>query len=195
MLTIVWDIDDVLNDLMRSWFTQAWLPTHSGCLLAYSEITENPPVNVLGISRSEYLESLDVFRVSELAQRMQPNPHVLDWLQSYGSEYRHVALTARPLQSAPHAAEWLFRHFGAYMRTFGIVPTRLAASEPSYDRDKAEFLRWLGKADVLVDDSEENIIAAEKLGVCGVLYPQAWNGCRQTVQEVLQSITELAEAR
>ena len=25
MLTIVWDVDDVLNDLMLQWFTSCWL--------------------------------------------------------------------------------------------------------------------------------------------------------------------------
>ncbi len=194
MLTIVWDIDDVLNDLMRCWFTQAWLPMHSGCHLSYSEIRENPPENVLGISRSEYLESLDTFRISEFAQQMQPNPHVLKWLRRHGSEYRHVALTARSLQSAPHAAEWLFRHFGAYMRTFGIVPSRMGASDPGYDRDKGDFLRWFGKADILVDDSEDNIRGAEKLGIGGVLYPQPWNRSSQNAEETLESLAQMAEA-
>jgi hypothetical protein len=194
MLTIVWDVDDVLNDSMRIWFAEVWKPLHLDSQLSYSDITENPPDRVLGISRSEYLSSLDAFRVSDRARSMRPNPAVLEWLRDFGAEYRHFALTARPLDSAPHAAEWLFRHLGAYIRGFGVAPARLAAGVPVYDRHKADFLRWLGRADVLVDDSEENLRAAAELGVRGVLYPQPWNRSSRTVQEVLESLAQLAEA-
>jgi hypothetical protein len=194
MLTIAWDIDDVLNELMRTWFTEVWKREHTDCGMSYSDITENPPDRVLGISRSEYLFSLDEFRVSEQARAMAPNPSVLQWLQESGANHRHIALTARPLESAPHAAEWLFRHFGNYMRTVAVVPTRFPAGAPLYDRDKAEYLSWLGKANVLVDDSEENIRGAERLGVRGVVYPQPWNHASQTVGETLQSLAQLAEA-
>ena len=194
MTTIVWDVDDVLNDLMLAWFTEAWKPSRPACELSYSEITENPPDRVLGIHRSEYLSSLDTFRLSDRARNMPPNPVVVEWLQTSGSGYRHFALTARPLESTPQAAEWLFRHFGTFMRAFGVVPTRLSAGVPAYDRDKGEFLHWFGKADILVDDSEENLRAAEKLGIRGVLYPQPWNSSSQTAREALDSLAQLADA-
>jgi hypothetical protein len=194
MMTIVWDVDDVLNDLMLTWFTETWKPSHPSCELSYSEITENPPERVLGIHRSEYLSSLDVFRLSDRARNMPPNPAIVEWLQTNGAGYRHMALTARPLESTPQAADWLFRHFGSYMRSFGVVPTRLSAGVPAYDRDKGEYLRWLGKGDILVDDSEENLRAAEKLGIRGVLYPQPWNHSSQTAREALESLAQLAEA-
>ena len=193
MLTIVWDVDDVLNDSMRIWFEEVWKPLHLDSQLSYSDITENPPDRVLHISRSEYLSSLDAFRVSDQARSMRPNPAVLEWLRGFGATFRHIALTARPLESAPHAAEWLFRHFGTYIRSFGVAPARLTAGVPMYDRHKADFLRWLGRADVLVDDSEENLRAAAELGIHGVLYPQPWNHSSQTVLEVLESLADLAE--
>ena len=31
MKTIAWDVDDVLNDCMRTWFERTWLPAHPGC--------------------------------------------------------------------------------------------------------------------------------------------------------------------
>lgn len=194
MLTIVWDVDDVLNDLMLTWFTEAWKPSHPTCGLSYPDITENPPDRVLGIDRSEYLSSLDAFRLSDRARNLLPNSAVAEWLQANGAGYRHMALTARPLESAPQAAEWLFRHFGSYLRGFGVIPTRLPAGVPAYDRNKGEFLRWFGKADVLVDDSEENLRAAERYGIQGVLYPQPWNSSSQTAREALESLARLAEA-
>lgn len=195
MLTIVWDVDDVLNESMRIWFEEIWKPSHLDSQFSYSDITENPPDRVLGISRAEYLSSLDVFRLSEQARNMRPNPAILEWLRSSGADYRHMALTARPLDSASVAAEWLFRHFGTHIRAFGVAPARLAVGAPAYDRNKADFLRWLGSADVLVDDIEENLQAASELGIRGVLYPQPWNRSSQSVSEVLESLAELAEAR
>ena len=194
MLTIVWDVDDVLNDLMRTWFAEAWKPAHPQCALCYSDISENPPDRVLGIARSEYLVSLDTFRVSERARGMVPNSAILDWFQKFGGGCQHMALTARPLESTPHAAEWLFRHFGAYIRGFGVAPARLAAGLPAYPLYKADFLRWFGTTDILVDDTEENLRQAAKLGIRGVLYPQPWNRSSQSVQETLETLAKFVEA-
>lgn len=188
MLTIVWDIDDVLNDLTSLWFHTAWLPAHQGCQTAYRDLTENPPHRILGVERQEYLASLDAFRVSDAARRMTPNPEVLKWLQCHGHRFRHIALTARPLPSVPQLSEWLFRHFGSFVRLFAFVPARQQEGEPVYDATKAEFLHWVGKGDVLVDDSSENLAAARELGITGVLFPQPWNGCSLGVAEVLQTL-------
>jgi hypothetical protein len=188
MLTVAWDIDDVLNELMQAWFSEAWLPSHPDCNLSYSDITENPPDRVLGITRVEYLASLDTFRVSAGAANLKPIPEVLQWFAEFGAEYRHIAITVRPLDSVSHAAEWVFRHFGNYIRSFAVVPSRPPAGVPIYDRSKAEFLEWLGKADILVDDSDENIRAAEKLGMRGILFPQPWNRSSLTVRQALESV-------
>lgn len=194
MFTIFWDVDDVLNDLMQSWFVEAWKPGHPECTLAYSDFTENPPDRVLGVDRAAYLESLDAYRASDRARELRPNIAILDWLRQYGHRYRHAALTARPLASAPAAAEWLFRHFGAWLRSFGLVPSRPAADVPVYDRDKGDFLRWFGNAAVLIDDSEENTRAAERFGFRTLLYPQPWNQSLLTVPEMLGKLTQIAEA-
>jgi FMN phosphatase YigB (HAD superfamily) len=190
MRTIVWDVDDVLNDLVHAWFTSEWKPAHPKSRLRYEDIGDNPPYRSLGIGEAEYLASLDAFRVSEQARRMAPNAAVLEWLSSYGNRYRHVALTARPISSTPSAADWLFRHFGEYFRCFGVVPSRTGPATPLYDRDKGDFLRWFGGADFLVDDSAENLAQVEKLGIRTVLYPQPWNGAPHTVGDVLKTLME-----
>ena len=194
MLTIAWDIDDVLNQLMRDWFSQDWLPLNPDCKLSYLDLKQNPPDAVLGIIRAEYLSSLDSFRISKRAHDLRPNLEIVKWLDSFGADYRHIALTVRPLESTPHAAEWVFRHFGKYIRSFAVVPSRPESNIPIYDRDKGEFLRWFGKADVLVDDNEENVCAAESLGIRGVLFPQPWNRAVGSVQQTLDSINSRAHS-
>jgi hypothetical protein len=195
MLTIVWDVDDVLNQLMRRWFEDQWLPSHPECRLSYSDITENPPHRLLSVTKAEYLSALDRYRTSEAARRMQPRAEIADWLARYGREFRHLALTARPLDSAACASEWVFRHFGGYIRAFGVVPSRLRPGEPLYDSDKSEFLQWLRGADVLVDDGPENIERASRAGIQGVLFPQPWNQSTQSAAEVLDMLAHMSLER
>jgi hypothetical protein len=189
MKTIVWDVDDVLNNLMEAWFEQVWKPQNPQSSVTYAEITENPPHRVLGISESEYFASIDQFRQSDLAQQMSPNAAVLRWMRTYGDCFRHVALTARPLSSTPQAAEWLFRHFGEYFRCFGVVPSRSDSSAPRYDRHKGDFLAWLGGAELLVDDSPENVRLAGVVGIPAVLYPQPWNGATENLDSILGTLS------
>jgi FMN phosphatase YigB (HAD superfamily) len=189
MITIVWDVDDVLNDLMSAWFHDAFRSHHPDCTVSYEQIAENPPHQMLGIERQEYLDSLDAFRISPRARCLTPHPAILEWMREHGARYRHVALTARPLASAGPAAEWVFGHFGNWIRCFGVVPSRQDESVPFYDRDKADFLGWFREADVFVDDSEANVAAVEKLGVQGVVFPQPWNRRTNTVEDVLRMVT------
>jgi hypothetical protein len=193
MLTIVWDVDDVLNDLMYQWFTYSWVIAHPECQTDYAGLSANPPHKVLNITREEYLDSLDEFRKTERAKGMRPNAAVHAWLQNYGDRFRHVALTARPLGSAPEVAHWVMSNFGAWVRCFGVVPTRTAGGTPTYDRNKGEFLRWLGCGDILVDDSMENILQAGSLGMKTLLYPQPWNDSTLTADTLLEQLSRWAE--
>ena len=92
-------MDDVLNDLMRDWFEWCWRPAHAGTGIRYEDIAENPPDQVLGISRADYLRSLDEFRRAEF-ERLRPVPDVAAWFGRHGHKCRHLALTAVPLGKA-----------------------------------------------------------------------------------------------
>lgn len=192
MLTIVWDVDDVLNDLMLQWFTHCWLPERPECKTAYQGLTANPPHEVLGISLDEYLKSLDAFRSTARAREMEPNAAVLDWMERHGAKFRHIGLTARPLGTAPQVAEWVMQHFGAWVRCFGVVHTRVGDQFPAYDRTKGEFLDWVKCGDIMVDDSTENIRQAQSRGLKTLVYPQPWNGCTSSVEELLNELTQMA---
>jgi hypothetical protein len=192
MQTIVWDVDDVLNSLMHAWFTEAWMKEHPECRIEYSGLTENPPHFILGVALEQYLASLDAFRETESGMHLTPNAAVLDWFGQYGSSFRHIALTARPLRTAPEAACWVMRHFGLWIRCFGVVPTRVGEDVPVYDRGKGDYLRWLGKGDVLVDDGEENLNQATELGLRTVAWPQPWNRSTQDTTKALLELTAKA---
>lgn len=195
MLTAIWDVDDILNDLMYQWFHHGWLPEHPECSLAYSGLTSNPPHALLGVEQRVYLESMDRFRRTKKCSQMTPNAEVLAWFRERGHLCRHVALTARPLESAPDAAWWVMHHFGAWIRCFGVVPTRAPEGTPVYDRSKAEFLAWLRTGDILIDDSIDNVREAEELGLRTLQPAQPWNRSNLPMSAVLRQLTEWAGER
>lgn len=190
-LTIVWDIDDVLNDLMRQWFEQEWCACRPDCKVGYEDLRANPPHEYIGASKDEYLSSLDRFRLSAAAEMMMPDPALLSWFHRHGADYRHVALTARPTHTAAAAFAWTIRHFGQWIQTLSFVPSaRPGVVHSGPDHSKEDFLSWLGKVDVFIDDSPANVEAARKHGVRSLLLKQPWNQSDLDVVDILDILSE-----
>lgn len=188
-MVIIWDVDDVLNDLMRSWLHEWWIPGSPSRMQKYDDLTENPPHRVLGVSLPEYLESLDTFRTARFAT-LSPRPEVLSWFAEYGCRAHHVALTAVPQPYAELSAAWVFRHFAPWIRTFAFVPARAEQSASFGWVTKGEYVKWLGQGDVLIDDRESNVLEAKSLGLTGFVAPQPWNAYRgSSLQLVLQELS------
>jgi hypothetical protein len=186
--TIVWDVDDVLNDLMGSWF-RLWRQADPGCGIRYEDLKKNPPHEVLGIPKDSYLHSLDAFRLSPSYQHMEPMKEVKDWFLQRGDQFRHLALTAVPLRAAASSAQWVVRNFGPWIRTFHFVPSKRSGETiPRYEDDKTESLGRLGAVDFFVDDHTEHIAAAQKAGIQAILFPRPWNSGRMTVTETLAEL-------
>lgn len=175
--TLVWDVDDVLNSLTRDWFAQEWLPAHpAGPVTEYGRLTENPPHRLLGVTREEYLASLDAFRRRRYGG-LEPDPAIRAWMEREGHRFRHVALTAVPLAAASFSGEWLFRVWGRWIRGVHVVPSpRPGCEAPAWDASKVGFLRWLGHGDaVLIEDNPAVCAAAVAAGFRALLVPQPWN--------------------
>jgi len=191
MKTIVWDIDDVLNDLMRDWFCRGWLPAHPDCKVTYEDIKENPPHRILNIRLEEYLRSLDAFRAAE-GPILEPVPESVGWFHAHGHNFRHIALTSVPLRSAHISAEWVMKHFGKWIRSFNMVPSpRADETIPAYDQNKGEFLEWWGRADLVVDDNTSTIEAAMGLGIQTAMMPRPWNTNPASIPDTFDLIEEL----
>lgn len=189
---VVWDVDDVLNDLMRAWLDSVWTPAHPAQVVLFEDLRENPPHVLLGISSGEYLSSLDDFRLSAAYAQQAPNPDILAWLQEHGGRCRHIALTATALRTVPAAAEWTLRHFGRWIREFAFIPAARSGEEvPTYDADKGAWLARLGTSAILVDDSPQNVVAAIGAGVPGLCWPRPWNGSSASVADTLQTLSRL----
>jgi FMN phosphatase YigB (HAD superfamily) len=188
MKTIVWDIDDVLNELMKEWFEKKWCAAHPECRLSYTEISQNPPHELLSVSLEEYRLSLDEFRL-EYGHQLKPVPEMLSWFQQHGNKFQHVALTAVPVSLSHVSAAWLFRYFGSWIRSFNIVPSPRTSDLPSsYHQTKKDFLQWIGKGDIMIDDNTANIEGARALGLRAFIMPQPWNHHDLSRQEILRNL-------
>lgn len=187
---IVWDVDDVLNDLMRCWFADHWCRSHPHCSLSYQDLAKNPPHELLAVSRQVYLASLDEFRLSPAFAEMEPVADVLRWFRQYGADYQHIALTAVPRRTAAASAQWVIRHFGHWIRTFSFVPSPREDDDfPQYAVHKGEFLRG---RDVLlfIDDSEENLRQVACENIKTLLFPRPWNRAAKEKRNFQQLIEE-----
>lgn len=196
MVTIVWDVDDVLNDLQRRWLKLAWRPLHPGSALTYADLTANPPDRVLGVTREEYLDSLDAFRHTPGYADQPPQPDVLTWFDEHGAVCRHVALSAVPMHAAHLSAAWVLRIFGRWIRSFTFIPSaRPGDPAMSGARDKGAWLEEFGAADLFIDDSETHVQAARAAGVPAQLFPRPWNrDAARPVADLLAEITTLCGA-
>ena len=190
MLTIAWDVDDVLNELMRTWLDNWWKPRHPDCGIAYADIRSNPPHGLLGVALEEYLHSLDAFRLSGDFQKMPPNAQAKEWFEQHGDSYRHIALTAVPRLAASVSAEWVVRHFGDWIRGFHFVPSPRAHDKvTTYESSKAAVLKRLGNIDIFIDDHEQHVHAVKSLGIRCLLVSQPWNSGKTTLAKILAALT------
>lgn len=189
MKTIVWDVDDILNNLMQNWFEKKWLPEHPGCKLKYEQITNNTPEKLLNCTREEYLSSLDEFRLSKMYPAMEPNKEVLAWFNKYGDQARHVVLTAVPLKAAQVSAAWVVKNYGKWIRSFNFIPsTRDNINIPGYERTKAECIKRMGNVDLFIEDNDHNI---EGVREKSLLVARPWNKSKDSMQQVLNKITKV----
>ena len=170
---VVWDVDDVLNDL-----TLEWLRSERPEDLDLYESLLDPLLHLgLGLNERDYLASLDHFRMHGGFEAMEPRADVLVWFREHGDRARHIALTSTPLRTAPVSATWVMRHFGRWIRTFHVVPSKRPEDDsPALDPDKEHALRFLGLGSVMIDDRPDNLDGARQAGLQVIRFPRPWNG-------------------
>lgn len=182
---LVWDIDDVLNRFMFRCLSR--FPTEKH--LEYEELTVMPPYGLLGISKEQYLATLDFCRPD--LYKEAPRCELLRFFERHGADFRHAALSAAPVRFAPDSAQWLLRHFGNWIQTCFFIPSpRPGVTIQSQGfKSKGEALLSLGTDAVLIDDSPLNTADAQKYGCRAMLFPAPWNDNRNmSIDEFLNEL-------
>lgn len=174
LITVFWDVDDVLNDLMKEWLDFYRLT--SGIKMDYDQLTANPPHKLFGISIHDFRKSLDDFRMSKNFSKMQAVPSVYKWFETNAENTRNIALTATSIKTASSSSAWVFKNYSKWIRTFHVVPSpRKNEVLPKYDLNKIEAMSHLCSSGILIDDNEDNVKKAVSSGYMGLLFPRPWN--------------------
>ena len=170
---IVWDVDDVLSCLMESWL-EHWNQENDSNV-SLKDIKENPPHKILGISREMYFNSLDNFRNTEAGKNVQENSTMKNWFKNHGNKYNHIACTARPIETMPNQAWWIYHNYGCWIHTVHASGTFRKLKTDYRMVSKADFISWIDKKVIFIDDSEDNVKAVSATGSETILYPRPWN--------------------
>jgi hypothetical protein len=119
---------------------------------------------------------------------MIPDNYLINWFGQHGVQFRHIALTARPRKTVFTAIDWVLKYFSEWFQTFSFVPAERYGEPPGHpDRDKNDFLSWLGKADYFIDDHPGNVTAAQKLGIAAFLVARPWNSGGITLRDIMET--------
>ncbi len=171
---LVWDVDDVLNELLRFWLSVENAGT--GRNVPFSALTENPPDRLLGLSRKEYLSSLDAYRAGG-HYRQPPREEIMTFFRTHGGRFRHLVLSAVPIRFAGRSADWVLTYFGPWIQNCLFVPSPRPdfPMESQLFSSKAEAMARIGGDAVLIDDSPLHVNETVKTGASALLFPAPWN--------------------
>ena len=184
---LVWDIDDVLNQFMLHCLPR--FPSQR--LFRYEELTVNPPYELLGISKEQYLATLDASR-ADLYQ-LPPRREILDFFEKYGDCFHHASVSAVPLRFASDSAQWLLHHFGKWIQTFCFIPSPRPGMNMRSQQfhTKSDAIKAFNREAVLIDDAPGNVVDACNNGITAILFPAPWNDNRnQTIDDFLNKLLD-----
>ena len=169
---LLWDIDDVLNDLMSLFAATVAQKLKPGVKAA--ELKSNPPLEALDCTLETYLAALDECRENFLFGSL-PKEEVRTFLRIRGGHFRSAALSSCPMNMAPRSAAWVLRHFGSWIQGVLFVPSprKKIVIESFLYRSKAEAVCELGG--ILIDDAPANVEAVRKAGGRALCFPAPWN--------------------
>jgi 5'(3')-deoxyribonucleotidase len=194
MKTIVWDVDEVLNNLVIEWL-EYWKVLFPDCKITYDQITNYSLKKVLNAPSNEILQSIDDFKFLGFFTDLKPNQKILKWFEEYGKYFHHIALTSCSLRTSHISASWVYENFGRWIRSFHCIPSSREGKEDIiYDINKAEYIKRIEDVDIFIDDCPENCEKVQDLyhGIKIFTPKKPWNtGTGIDIEEILREITKL----
>ena len=169
---LIWDIDDVLNELTALCIETTAQKLKPGIKL--EQLADNPPLKELECSLGEYRRILDECRDQYLYSR-PPIPEVLEFFQEWGTHFRSVTLSSCPMHMASRSAEWVLRHLGTWIQGTIFVPSprKHIPVGSALFASKAEAVLALGGT--LIDDMPINVERVREAGGEALYFPAPWN--------------------
>jgi 5'(3')-deoxyribonucleotidase len=184
---IVWDVDDVLNNLTRDFFHVYALGYQKN--IKYEDLIKYDFYDILQMTKAEYLYELDRYRLFSYTLQ---NEHILNWFKKYGNNFYHIALTATPRKIASLSVKYVMEIFGNWIQAVNFVYSKRDDDNSiEYFKSKGEWLKWFGKADFFIDDNEQNLEKAKELNPELTCYcpKQPWNN-GIPIEEILENLSK-----
>ena len=165
---------------------------YKGPKIQYEQIVQNPPHDILGISKEKYLQTLDKFRTM-MYFTLKPNQEILNWFEKNGSKAHFSVLTATPSSCVTFSSRWIFDNFGKWIRTFAYIPSkREGVNDLVFDSTKADWL-VRNHVNIFIDDSPKNIIEVQVRSdnkINCYLVKQPWSNEGMPISDILKEIEE-----
>lgn len=187
MLNIAIDIDDTLNNLMQVWLLHYNL--QRGTLFKFEDLKVNPPHEILGITKKDYINNLDKFKINYY-NKVIVNKKFWWWFDINGTKANFIAITSTSMETVSESSKWLFNCFGEWIRNYVVIPNHTDKyHEYKYFQSKAQWMDWFGKVDIYIDDNEKSIKQVNEIcpKVKTICIKQPWNSGLETkrVLEIL----------
>ncbi len=187
----MWDVDDVLNPLMRDWLEHQKRLESISSTFEYADLINPDFSETLGWPRQNFLVALDEFRL-EFQGRLEPNELIQNWFrQNHSMNVKHVALTATPRTVSDISRDWVAQNFGEFIDDFYLAPsardTDLLPRKRKHDfymDFKAEY-----REVIAIDDRPDNLSDARDAGISTLCWPQPWNGSLLDSESTLKALS------
>ena len=101
-----------------------------------------------------------------------------------------MACSARPIHTMPNQAWWIYHNYGQWIHTVHVAGTGRNKEMDYKNISKADFISWIDKEVLFIDDSEENVNAVSETGSETMLYPQPWNSSKHSEEEFIAKLNE-----
>ena len=178
-MLLIWDVDDVLNSLMQ-YYMENGLPVNAR-QLSCEALTENPPHKLLGISKEEYLSSLDHVRSGSFYD-LPPRPEIMAFFDECGHKFDHIILSAVPVRFMEKSSAWVLHYFGDWVQSCLFIPSHRPECNVKSQlfASKAEAVKFFGPRAVLIDDAVKNVEETRSAGGRALYFPAPWNSEKNT---------------
>ena len=169
---LIWDIDDVLNELMSLCISTTAQKLKPG--IKFEEVKNNPPLPELACSLDEFRNILDQCRDQYLYSRA-PRKEIIDFFRIWGEKFRSITLSSAPMSMAPRSSEWVLFHLGSWIQGTIFVPSprKNVIQGATLFASKAEAV--LALDGILIDDMPINVEAVKAAGGRALYFPAPWN--------------------
>ena len=90
----------------------------------------------------------------------------------------------------PNQAWWIYHNYGQWIHTVHAAKTSRNTMSNHHCVIKADFISWINKEVLFIDDSEENVNTVSETGVETMLYPQPWNNAKHSEEEFIAELNK-----